>query len=237
MKINSFFNILLVMFPLTGSVLAADLPNSPHLVINGSAEIQVKPDILNLVIGVSQQNKNAEKAKQLVDKRVADYFSFLAKQSVPTSDINAARFILEPTYEYPEQKAPVLKGYTARREIKVTLRHPEKIGAILDGALAAGLNEIQSITPALADMATVQDKVRQLAVKDAVSKAKALASGFAETLGPVWSINYLQRSHPYVGTLLRSLGSNSQPEDKTWGQTMVVKDEVNVVFKLIHKNQ
>lgn len=221
------------MLPFTAPVQAEDLPTSPHLVISGSAEIQVKPDILNLVIAVSQQNDNAEKAKQLVDKRVADYFAFLAKEAVPTSDINAAHFILEPNYEYPEQKAPVLKGYTARREIKVTLRNPEKIGAILDGALAAGLNEIQSITPALADIATVQDQVRQLAVKDAVRKAKALANGFAEKLGPVWSINYSQRAHPYVAMMARASGSNRQSTDQTWGQTMTVSDEVNVVFQLL----
>lgn len=223
------------MLPLTASVQAADLPDSPHLVISGSAEIQVKPDILNLVIAVSQQNDNAEKAKQLVDKRVADYFAFLATEAVPTSDIDAAHFILEPNYEYSEKKVPVLKGYTARREIKVTLRNPEKIGAILDGALAAGLNEIQSITPALSDISTVQDRVRQLAVKDAVRKAKALASGFTERLGPVWSINYLQRPHPYVGMMARSLSSNQQSADQTWGQTMTVSDEVNVVFQLLPK--
>lgn len=238
MEISKLFKSLaMIMLPLICSVQAADLPNSPHLAINGNAKIEVKPDILNLVIAVNQQHENAEKAKQQVDKRVRDYFTFLNKQGVADSDINAGRFILEPNYNYSEKRAPVLNGYSARREIKVTLRNPDKISTILDGALAAGLNEIQSITPALANIGTVQDEVRQQAIKDAIRKAKALANGFAEKLGPVWSINYLQRPQPYLGTMLRTMNSNSQADDKTWSQTLTVSDEVNVVFELMPKDK
>ncbi len=215
---------------------AAEVPQGPHVVTSGTASVDATPDIATLAIEVSVSAKDASSAKKQADQRVAEYFAFLQKNGIDKKDINAANLRTQPEYNYLKDGSSVLKGYSAVRQVQVTLRHLDKLNDLLDGALSAGLNEIRAIELGVSDPDTYRDQARQKAIDNATQQAKALAEGFHAKLGPVYSIRYhVANYQPMpVARMYKSAGAMAQSDAaQTYEQQSIhFDDQVDVVFEL-----
>ncbi|WJV64826.1 oxidative stress defense protein [Pectobacteriaceae bacterium CE70] len=218
------------------SVPAAELPSGPHLVTSGRATVDATPDLARLSIEVSVSSKEAASAKKQVDRRVAQYFDFLAKNGIEKKDINAANLRTQPEYDYLKTGGSVLKGYRAVRQVDVTLRQLDKLNELLEGALKSGLNEIQTVELGVSNPDTYRKLARKKAIEQAISQAQSLASGFHTTLGPVYSIRYHVANYQPVPMtrLFKTADVAVQPTaSQTYEQqTIHFDDQVDVVFEL-----
>jgi len=223
-------------FALASFASADTSPNAPHLATSGQGRVQAQPDMATLVIEVNATQTQASQAKKQVDTRVARYFDFLHQQGITDKDINAANVITQAQYDYSQQGKAKLVGYQASRQVTVRVHQLDKLNPLLDGALAAGLNEIRSVSMAVEHPEKYQQQARQAAVADAISKAKSLASGFNATLGSVWSINYQTSSHqvmPMVRMMSAKVANAETSVDQTYQQQKLdFSDNVDVVFTL-----
>ncbi|MFP1858783.1 oxidative stress defense protein [Lonsdalea quercina] len=224
------------MGTLSAAATANELPNGPHIVTSGSASVDATPDIARLAIEVSVSSKDAADAKKQADARVAQYFDFLAKQEIDKKDINAANIRTQPEYDYLKTGGSVLKGYSAVRQVEVTVRQLDKLNELLDGALKAGLNEIRTVDLSVSHPDTYRDQARQKAIEQASSQAKALAGGFKATLGPIYSIRYHVANYqpvPVARMLKASDAAVQTMASQTYEQqTIHFDDQVDVVFEL-----
>ncbi len=75
-----------------------------------------------------------------------------------------------------------MKGYRAVRQVQVTLRQLDKLNALLDGALKAGLNEIRAVELGVAQPGVYREQAGQ--------QAASLLKGFNAKLWPVYSNRY-----------------------------------------------
>ncbi|WP_345828886.1 oxidative stress defense protein [Erwinia sp. HDF1-3R] len=220
--------------PLTA--LADELPNGPHVVTSGQSSIDATPDIATLAIEVNVSSKDAADAKKQADERVAQYFDFLQKKGIDKKDINAANLRTQPEYDYLKDGKSVLKGYRAVRQVQVTLRQLDKLNALLDGALKAGLTEIRSVDLGVANPETYRDKARQAAIENATQQAGALAQGFNAKLGPVYSIRYHVANYQPMPMARMFKAASAAPmtsaEQTYEQQTIHFDDQVDVVFEL-----
>lgn len=232
---------LVISVALAGSlsalpVMAADVPDQPHISTSGHASVEVKPDMATLTIIVEQTARQAAEAKKRVDDRVAQYFDYLQQQGVGKKDIDAANISTQPQYDYSKQNKPQLTGYQALRQVTVTVRQIDKLNTLLDGALKAGLNEIRSVSPGVSQPQHYQQQARDEAIKDAISQADALAKGFNARLGPVWSIQYhTEDTSPRPVMRMYSLAkasADTTPQQTYEQQSISFDDNVNVVFEL-----
>jgi uncharacterized protein YggE len=215
------------------SVQATELPDGPHIVTSGTASVDAVPDIATLAIEVNIAAKDAATAKKQADDRVAQYLSFLEQNGVAKKDISSANLRTQPDYDYQNGKS-ILKGYRAVRTVEVTLRQLDKLNALLDGALKAGLNEIRSVSLGVAQPEAYKDKARKAAIDDAVHQAQQLASGFNGKLGPVYSIRY-HVSNYQPSPMVRMMKADAAPvsAQETYEQpTIQFDDQVDVVFQL-----
>lgn len=64
------------------------------------------------------------------------------------------------------------------------------MNTLLDGGLAAGLNEINSVQFGVKDLKHYRDEARNKAIDNAKEQVEVLAAGFNVKLGKVYSINY-----------------------------------------------
>lgn len=224
---------LLVATPV---VFSADVPDAPHLVTSGNATIQAVPDMATLQIEVNTQASQAGEAKNKADQRVAAYFDFLKQQGVPREDINAANVTTQPYYDYSQKGQPKRLGYQATRQMTVKLHQLEKLNPLLDGALKAGLNEINGVSMGVADPEKYRQQARSAAIKDAITQAQAVAKGFGSGLGTVWSIQYQAQPAspaPAYRMLALKTASAATTADETYQQSKLdFEDHVNVVFEL-----
>nr|WP_193568632.1 oxidative stress defense protein [Citrobacter sp. NCU1] len=216
------------------SVQANELPSGPHIVTSGTASVDATPDIATLAIEVNVAAKDAATAKKQADERVAQYLSFLEQNQIAKKDISSANLRTQPDYDYQNGKS-VLKGYRAVRTVEVTLRQLDKLNALLDGALKAGLNEIRSVSLGVAQPEEYKDKARKAAIDDAIHQAQQLAAGFNSKLGPVYSVRY-HVSNYQPSPVVRMMKADAAPavsaEESYEQPTIQFGDQVDVVFQL-----
>ena len=216
-----------------GSVQANELPDGPHIVTSGTASVDAVPDVATLAIEVNIAAKDAASAKKQADDRVAQYLSFLEQNGVAKKDINSANLRTQPDYDYQNGKS-ILKGYRAVRTVEVTLRQLDKLNALLDGALKAGLNEIRSVSLGVAQPDKEKAEARNAANAGAVHQAQHLAAGFTCPLGPVCRVRY-HVSNYQPSPMVRMMKADAAPvsAQETYEQpTIQFGDQVDVVFQL-----
>lgn len=227
--------VVLAMAPAVS--MAAELPELPTLATVGYGVIDAKPNMATLSIEVNQTASTAAKAKALADEKVAAYFSFLEKNGVATKDINAANLQTQPEYEYVKDQSPKIIGYRAIRNVEVKLMDLSKLNTLMDGALKAGLNDIQGIQMGVSDPAAYQQQAREAAIKDAQSKAKSVASGFGVKLGEVYRIRYDTNPQPLPMPPMLRMAAFAAPDNAKVNETyqqqnLHFTDQVDVVYTL-----
>lgn len=226
------FFTLLVSSPL----LAIEVPLMPHLLVSGYAEQNNEPDMLTFNIEVNVLDKQGLKAKQQVDKKVGTFLRQLEKFGIKSNDVEAGNLVVSPEYQYSDNKRPMLLGYRAQRYLNVKLYQLDKLSALMDSALNAGLVSVSQIEYGLKSPQAIREQVRGRAVEDAKTKAESLAKAFGMKLGKIYSVEYLNRSPiTAYSTTLKSgdIVNASMMEDNSYQQQQVkVTDDIKVVFLL-----
>ncbi|WP_426576579.1 oxidative stress defense protein [Xenorhabdus stockiae] len=240
MKRNSLiFAVMLAVGSM--SVSAAELPSVPHISTSGSATIKAAPDMATLMIHVKVSQKSATEAKHKVDARVAKYFDFLKASGIDKKDINAANIRTQPEYQYDQKNGKsTIIGYSASRSVEVKVHKLDQLNPLLDGALKAGLNEINSVQFSVADPQLYRSEARQKAIANAIQQATELAKGFNSKLGAVYSVTYRPPEavpYPMNKLQLRTTQMAAAPAgdsaDETYEpQSIEFSDHVDAVFEL-----
>ncbi|PSV22905.1 oxidative stress defense protein [Photobacterium kishitanii] len=220
------------------AAMAADIP-FPHLETTGRGEIVVKPDMAVFSVSVVETKKNAVDAKLAVDQAVTKFIERLQAAGVNKKDINSANIALSAQYDYPKDHKPELVGFRANRNVEVTVHQLTKLNSYLDDALGDGINQINNIELKVADTEKYQQQARQKAIENAKQVAASLAQGFGNKIDGVWQIDYNTDGlpMPYMRTNAYMVGSAPQSAiDQSYtDNNIVIKDSVNVIFKLAEK--
>lgn len=214
------------------SVAAKSLPEGPHLITTGFAEVRVEPNMAVIEVSAEAINPDGLKAKQALDQRVEQFIVAAQKLGLANTQIVAQTLYTHPEYEYPEKGKPVLVGYKAARQLTLSLTELDKLSQLLDLVLQHQLQQVNSVRFMLQDNATIAMQARKLAINDAKEKAGMLAQSFDATLGAVYQINYQQRNAMPVmraeAAMLKDSGSNGG----YLRDELSVRDEVQVIFML-----
>ncbi|MFB2660802.1 oxidative stress defense protein [Shewanella mangrovisoli] len=216
----------------TAKAMAADV-DFPHIETMGVSQIQVEPDMAELNVEVAVTEKEAKTAKDNSDAAVAKFIARLTAAGITKEQIQSANLNLQPQYVYAQDKAPELSGYTASRQITVTISDLARLNTILDSALEEGINRVNNIALKSSKEAEYVAKARQAAIVDAKQKAESLAKGFGENLGKVWQIRYYDQ-RPVQPVMLRmnaKADAMGAAESYQYGQ-VTIEDRVEVVYKL-----
>ena len=90
--------------------------------------------------------------------------------SIRTQGLN-----LQAEYSFPPNQPQRLTGYRALNTVSVTVEDMDKVGALLDAAVAAGANQINGIGFSLNNPAAAEDQARAEAIKALKAKAEVYA--------------------------------------------------------------
>ncbi|KRA17042.1 SIMPL domain-containing protein [Lysobacter sp. Root604] len=208
MKIASLLLPILLASPLLpAAAQAASVAPARTVSVSGSAEIKVAPDEILLNVGVETRNVELAPAKRLNDERVAAALAFLARNGVPSKDVQTDFISIEPQYEYDDSRdraaqersrvVPVV--YIVRKSIGIRLTRTDHFETILAGLLDNGVQHIHGIEFRTSQLRKHRDAARALAVQAAKEKADALTTGLGARRGPVQSV-----SESYSGGWWRS---------------------------------
>ena len=221
------------------AAMAADIP-FPHLETTGRGEVVVKPDMAVFSVNVVETKKTAVDAKLAVDQAVTKFIERLQAAGVNKKDINSANISLSAQYNYPKDHQPELIGFRANRNVEVTVHQLTQLNTYLDDALGNGINQINNIDLKVADTEKYQRQARQKAIENAKQVAASLAQGFGNKIEGVWQIDYNTNSQPMPyrrsNDVVMYSSMNKGAIDQSYtDNNIVIKDSVNVIFKLAEK--
>ncbi|MDX6510940.1 MAG: uncharacterized protein QOE36_444 [Gaiellaceae bacterium] len=170
--------------PQGASGSAADAPVADTITVSGTGSVSLKPDRADFQFGVITQGATAAAAleanAQLADRVIAA----LEATGVAHNDLQTAGISISPN----TSAKGAISGYTASNSVAAKLRHLDKVGAVIDAAVAAGANEIYGPSLTVDDQASAYRDALKAAVADARPKAETLATAAGRPLGRILSI-------------------------------------------------
>lgn len=174
--------------------LAAVAPASAAdrtITVSGEGEATAAPDMATVRVGVAVRADTARGAVDGMSQAMQKVLDAVAAAAIPAKDVQTEGLNLGSVYRPEPQDGSALPPpqFEARSSVAVRTNDLNGLGALLDGLVSAGANELQGVSYGLSDPAAARDEARRAAVADALARAKLYAEAAGVTLGPVVSLS------------------------------------------------
>ena len=199
MKTKSLIIFTVMALALLMSACApAGNANVRTLSVSGSGEALLAPDIAYIYVGVHTENPAAAEAVEENTTQTETLTQAIRDFGIDEKDIRTTNFSIYPMDRFdPSTGMPSgEKVYAVDNTVYVTVRDLTKLGALLDTAIQAGANNINSVQFDVAEKDEALKQARAEAVKDAEAQAQSLAQAAGLSLGEIQSISFFD-AQPY----------------------------------------
>ncbi len=161
------------------------------LTISGTGDATADADSVTIVLGVQTRNESAAGAVADNARMMADSIEALKAAGVPEEEIKTSRFSIYPTRDWIDGKLSDKVVFEVSNQVTFTLDLSDEVdvGEVLDAAVSAGTNSVESVTFDLRDPTSVQEEALEDAVVDAMGKAEVISEAAGVTLGRILSIS------------------------------------------------
>ena len=158
--------------------------------VTGIGAASVEPDRAIVRMSIEAREKTLDAAQKRSAEVSAAVLSLLDGLDIDRERIDTTGASVSPDYRWDrEREEQVLRGYIAQRQLVVDVRDLEKLGAVVEGAVKAGVNQV---TPPQLDSGERREAYREaleMAAKDARANAERLAKSLDARLGDVMQIS------------------------------------------------
>ena len=188
---------ILVSLALCVSANASPLPDSPHIYVEGSAEIEVEPDLATFTVQLDHVSQDAKAAKEVVDKKSINLIALCKKLGINPSDIASSGLRVQKKYEYDERlRKNVQVGVIVSRTIDIVLRNIKHYKKVSNALVASKIFDDLSTLLSLSDPKTSTDKALLSALEGATERAKSIAKLQGVELGDIHSVSEFNLRQP-----------------------------------------
>jgi uncharacterized protein len=169
------------------------------ILVNGEGKITVTPDIATVSLGVSAQASTVAAAQSQASTAMDKVIAALTGNGIAKNDIRTQYFNIQQQTRYDNNtQQSVVTGYMVSNTVSVKIRAVDKTGPIIDAVAVAGGDNtrINGVSFSVEKPEQYNSQVRELAVKDAKSKADEMAKLAGVTLGKATYISEGSVSSP-----------------------------------------
>ncbi|MFZ5945575.1 MAG: SIMPL domain-containing protein [Bacillota bacterium] len=168
---------------------------TPAISVQGTGKIIAEPDTVEIRVTISSegtdskvQEQNAAKTQKVIDALIK---LGLDKKEIETEYVN-----FYPLRHWTEKEGEIIKGYRAENTIKVKTTKLDKVGQIIDTAVAEGAQQVGNLAFDLSDQAKeeMMDKAIEAAIKDARKQADAAAKAAGVSISGVKKIQVVKNT-------------------------------------------
>jgi uncharacterized protein YggE len=165
-----------------------DTPQGTITVV-GEGKVKIKPDVAQVSMGVEAVKPTVKEASDDVVRVMDALLAVLKQHAIEDKDTQTSGFSVWLDRPYNPDGTQGAAVYHVSNQMNVTVRNLEKLGDVLDAAMAAGANNIYGVTFNLADTSQAETEARREAIEDARNKAAELAQMTGLVLGDVISVS------------------------------------------------
>lgn len=246
-------SVLLAFAPVFAQADKNYLPQ-PIIEVTSKAEIGVEPDSATISVDFTKVNKDLDVARKSNEESVAKMIAIAKKHGIPDADIRTRNISVAMKYiSIRDRQKPIYDqdgdeigtrefvGYEVSRSVTIKLIKLSEFDTVFNDILTAGPTEIEKVEFETSRLIELRQQARQMAMKAAHAKAKAMTASIGQTIGKAIKIsegaatdrysqyansnsaNYI--SSPAVSTVTSKLGTFS-------AGSINVEATVTVVFLL-----
>ena len=161
--------------------------NQRTIQVAGNGEVQAAPDLAVLSLAIETHASTAADAAGRNGGLAQKVSEALRTKLGDKGKTWTGGYSLYPEYEdqsRPNAK-PTITGYRAENTITVQTGALDLVGPLIDAAIAAGANRVNSLNFNLRDDTHARNEAITMAAKDAQAQAQALAAALGVKLGPI----------------------------------------------------
>ena len=210
-----------------------EVQNQIHVI--GSATIEAAPDIAQVQLGVQTFAETLDEAMAENNQRADGVIAALKAGGVAEADIKTTSFNVYPQRDFrKEDGIGEIVGYWVNNSVAATLRDLNSVGRLLEGAIEAGANNVNSLAFTLDDFEAVRAEARVKAMENAQERAASLAQAAGMELGKPIRIDEVG----YGGGPIYNRGDYDEAMGADIGQVpvapgeLVVTAQVDVYFEI-----
>jgi len=183
-----------------------------EITVVGVGRVNLVPDIAKISLGAEARADTVSEAKAKVDRQMEAITAALTESGVAEKDIQSSYYSIyyeQEPYPQPREEGSSAEPrgvYRVSSMLEVTVRDVEKAGAVLDGVVAAGANQVYGVNFTVSDDQKWQSQAREKAMADARSRALEFAKLGGVELGEVLSISEVIGGNVYMSYAERGMG-------------------------------
>lgn len=171
-----------------GNTASADAALFGTITAEGEGKVSAVPDIAQLDLSVTTQGADAKTAKDENAKQYNQVLEFLKSEGIAESSIQTENVYLNPIYDW-SGNTQTITGYSMATDMTVSDISIDRLSELLDKAVDAGINGIQSVTYMCSSYDEKYNEALQLAVENAKSKADAIAAAGGTSAGTMQNVS------------------------------------------------
>jgi hypothetical protein len=154
---------------------------------SGTAVVNVAPDRALIQLGVQSNGRSPKEVQARNAAAINQVIKAVKALGVEARDIKTDWYVIEPLYE--DYDSLVIKGYRIHNVVAITMRDVGKTSEVIAAAFQAGANQVVDVEFYTSELRKYRDQAREMAVKAASEKAKALANTAGADSDCVLTIN------------------------------------------------
>jgi uncharacterized protein YggE len=147
-----------------------------RVVVTGESTVQAQPDTAVLTLAVVTQNASASEAQGENASKTEAVVRAVRAAAGAGAEVRTSGYSLQPQYAYKEGAPPTITSYIVRNGVTLTTGELSRVGAVIDAASRAGANSVDGLSFTLRDDAQARQRALSEATREALSKARAVAT-------------------------------------------------------------
>ena len=173
---------LVLAMALIGCASAADSTNDHVIQVSGNGSVTGTPDRVQISFAVETDNPDVKIAQANNAVAMNNVVDTLAAAGIPPGQMKTADYSITPVYQTDNNGifSNTITTYQVTNTLQITLRDTNTTGQVIDTAVAAGANQVNSIQFMLSDEQA--QALRSQALSKAIANARADADTAAAAL-------------------------------------------------------
>lgn len=164
--------------------------------VTGKGVITAAPNQASISFSIENADTRAESALKRNTELTGKVMVALKKLSIKDLTISTSSYIIHPLYDrdreiFEKSGRAVPRGYRVRNSIMVKTARLDRMGSIIDAAVAAGAGRVGALTFLRSDRDLLEKQAAAKALENAIDCARRLAKTAGLELGRIRSIQYL----------------------------------------------
>ena len=199
------------------------------LTLTSEGQVQAKPDMATINLGVVTEAKTAQEAVAQNAELMTQVLNKIKALGIPAEDLQTAGFNISPVVDYQEDSPTFGKIVSYRVEDTLRVKVPVALaGKVLDEGIGAGANVAGQLSFGLRDETAFRHRALEAAVKGAYCDAEFLAHAMGVTLQSPTSVELLYGGSVVIERSLMAAAKTATPIEPG---SLTISASVRMVFK------